>query len=110
MEDMISKKIKIHNMKIRNILIAGIFLLASIASYSQDRRTEETRIADLLARLPAQDVQSVNKLMSEMFSLGEAAMKRICDQIIPIGTGDDTRPRFAVESMSRYLSQFGKDA
>jgi HEAT repeat protein len=96
-------------MKIQKIFFAGFFLLLSSASYSQDNRTIETKVADLLAQLPAADIQATNKLMSEMFSLGEAGMKKICNQIIPVGTGDDTRPRFAVESMSRYLSQFGKD-
>ena len=97
-------------MKIKKIFFISLFLLLSLPSYEQDNRTVETKVADLLARLPAADVPSTNKLMSEMFSLGEAGMKRICNQIIPIGTGDDTRPRFAVESMSRYLSQFGKEA
>jgi HEAT repeat protein len=96
-------------MKIQKIFFISLFLLASARSYSQDNRTIETKVADLLAQLPASDTQATNKLMSEMFSLGEAGMKKICNQIIPVGTGDDTRPRFAVESMSRFLSQFGKD-
>ena len=32
-----------------------------------------------------------------MLSLGEKGIQRICDQIVPAGTGDDTQPRFAVE-------------
>jgi HEAT repeat protein len=98
-------------MKIQKIFIISLsLLLISLASYPQDKRTIETKVADLLAQFPAADVQYTNKLMSDMLSIGEAGMKKICNQVIPIGTGDDTRPRFAVESMSRYLSQFGKDA
>ena len=48
--------------------------------------------------------------MGDMLSLGEAGLKQICDQIIPAGTGDDTRSRFAVESYTRFLSQKGKEA
>jgi HEAT repeat protein len=44
-----------------------------------------------------------------MLSLGETGIKQICNQVIPNGTGDDTRPRFAVESFSRFLSQKGKE-
>ncbi|TFG43841.1 MAG: DUF1080 domain-containing protein, partial [Bacteroidia bacterium] len=29
--------------------------------------------------------------------------------VIPVGTGDDTSPRFAVETLSRFLSQKGKE-
>ena len=73
-------------------------------SYSQDKRTIETKVADLLARLPANDQQFTNSLMVDMLSLGEEGIKKICDQVIPAGTGDDTRPRFAIESLSRFLS------
>ena len=62
-----------------------------------------------MPRLPANDLQFTDKLMGDMLSLGEAGIKQICDQIIPAGTGDDTRPRFAVESLSRFLSQKGKE-
>jgi HEAT repeat protein len=91
------------------ISISFLLLLTSTYLFSQDNRTIETKVADLLAQFPATDIQYTNKLMSDMLSLGDAGMKKICDQVIPVGTGDDTRPRFAVESMSRYLSQFGKD-
>jgi HEAT repeat protein len=98
-------------MKIQRILIIGFtLLLISLASYSQDKRTTETKVADLLARLPANDLQFNDKLMGDMLLIGEDGIKQICDQIIPAGTGDDTRPRFAVESLSRFLSQKGKEA
>ena len=98
-------------MKIRKTLFITFFLLlASLTTYSQDKRTTETKVADLLARLPANDLQFANKLMGDMLSLGETGIKQICDQIVPPGTGDDTRPRFAVESLTRFLSQPGKDS
>lgn len=98
-------------MKIQRTLIIGFtLLLISLASYSQDKRTTETKVADLLARLPANDLQFNDKLMGDMLLIGEAGIKQICDQIIPAGTGDDTRPRFAVESLSRFLSQKGREA
>jgi HEAT repeat protein len=92
-------------MKIQRILlIAFSLLMISIVSSAQDKRTLETRVADLLARLPADDQQFTDKLMVDMLSLGEPGIKQICDQVIPAGTGDDTRPRYAVESLSRFLS------
>ena len=98
-------------MKINRILITGVALIfISIFSYSQDKRTLDTKVADLLARFPANDLQLTDKLMADMLTLGDAGFKQICDNIIPAGTGNDTPQRFAVETMSRYLSQKGKEA
>ncbi len=94
----------------KTLFITFFLLLASFVTYSQDKRTTETKVADLLARLPANDLQFTEKLMGEMLSLGETGIKQICDQIVPPGTGDDTRPRFAVESFTRFLSKSGKDS
>jgi len=97
-------------MKIYKVLLTGLtLLLFSVLSYSQDKRTLETKVADLLAQFPAGDLQSNDKLMGDMLGLGEAGIRHICDRIIPPGTGDDTAPRFAVESLSRYLSQKGRE-
>jgi HEAT repeat protein len=97
-------------MKIRNIFFALIsLLLISFASYSQDVRSLETRVTDLLARTPAKNNAATDKLMEVMLSLGDAGINRICEQVIPPGTGDDTSPRFAVESLSRFVSQSGKE-
>ncbi len=96
---------KTRNMKANKILIISItLLLISAQIFSQDIRTVETKVADLLAQLPASDNQNTEKLMIGMIGLGETGIRQICDKIIPAGTGDDTNARFAVESLSRFLS------
>jgi len=97
-------------MKFKNIVLLVLMLLMMpVISYSQDKRTIETKIADLVAQFPTNDLQYLEKLMGDMKSLGDEGQTKICDQIIPAGTGDDTKYRFAVGSYSRYLSQPGKD-
>jgi HEAT repeat protein len=99
---------KFEDMKIRNTLIISLLLLlVPVVAYPQDKRTTETKVADLLARFPANDLQLNNKLMNDMLALDDAGIKMICDQIVPAGKGDDTRARFAIESLSRYLSANG---
>jgi Alpha-L-fucosidase len=78
--------------------------MISQSAFPQDNRTTETKVADLLAHLPSNDQQYTDKIMAEMLSLGENGLKLICDQVVPAGTGDNTRPRFAIESLSRFLS------
>ena len=98
-------------MKIKRIIIVALSLLLVLPiTYSQDKRTLETKVADLLARFPANNLQLNDRLMADMLSLGDAGLKQIFDNIIPAGTGDDTPQRFAVESMSRFLSQKGKES
>ena len=97
-------------MKIRRILFSAFaLLLFTITTHSQDIRLLETKVADLLARFPANDTEFTNKLMGDMLSLGEEGIKLICNKIIPAGTGDDTKARFAVETLSRFLSQKGME-
>jgi hypothetical protein len=97
-------------MKIIKISLISLFLLlVSIVSYPQDKRTTETKVADLLARLPANDVQNTDKLMGDMLLLGESGLRQICDKIIPAGTGDNTGARYAVESFTRFLSDKARE-
>ena len=87
-------------MKILKIFfVSCALILISVTALSQDKKTTETKVADLLAHLPANDRQLTDKLMVDMMSLGETGIKQICDQVVPAGTGDDTRPRFAIESL-----------
>jgi len=99
---------KSEDMKIKNTLIISLLLiLISVVAYPQDKRTTETKVADILARFPANDLQLNDKLMNDLIALDDAGIKQICDQIVPAGTGDDTRARFAIESLTRFLSQKG---
>jgi len=85
--------------------ILSLLILFTGSVTAQDVRTLETRVADLLAQFPSQNSEYTDKLMNDMLSLGDAGIKQICDQVIPIGEGDDTKARFAVQSLSRYLSK-----
>ncbi|PWD97853.1 family 16 glycoside hydrolase [Marinilabilia rubra] len=90
----------------RNI-ICLLFLAVLIINpaIAQDNRTFETRIADLLVQMPVDDAEHRDRLMEEMLTLEKEGMTDICDRITPPGDGDDTRARFAVGSLSKYLSQ-----
>ncbi len=93
----------------QRLLIILSILIISAPSYPQDRRTTETKVADILARLPSGDVQFTDIIMSQMLSLPEAGLREICDQVIPAGSGDDTSPRFAAASFTAYLSRKGNE-
>lgn len=71
---------------------------------AQDVRTLETKIADLLVQMPVNDAEHRDRLAEETLNLGEEGLTKICSLVVPPGTGNDTQARFAIESLSKYLS------
>jgi HEAT repeat protein len=98
-------------MKIHKLFTASLAIMLLISSATgQDNRSVETNVEELIANFPANNLPYTDKLMEDMLALGEKGLKLICDKIIPAGTGDDTLARFAVESLSRFLSGKGREA
>ena len=91
-------------MKQLRILSFLMLVMAGQAVFAQDVRTLETKIADLLVQMPVSDPGHRDRLVEETFNLGEEGLTSICSQVLPPGEGDDTRARFAIESLSKYLS------
>ena len=95
-----------HIKKISVVLLT--LLLISVPVNAQDNRTLDTKVADLLVQIPADNEQDLNEQMELMLQLGESGQQKILDLVIPPGTGDDINARMTVESLSRYVSQPGK--
>ena len=90
--------------RLRTLLTVTAVLLIHAALNAQDVRTLETRVADLLARLPADSRELTLRLMEDMYMLGDDGTAIICGQVMPAGTGDDVRARYAVSSLTAHLS------
>ncbi|WP_319591473.1 family 16 glycoside hydrolase [uncultured Draconibacterium sp.] len=93
------------------VQITTILLLAcmSMAGMAQDNRTLDTKVADVLAQMPTKNLTHRDKAMNEIFLMGNEGYQKLAAQLVPLGTGDDTAVRFALNSFSRYASQFGKN-
>ena len=90
--------------RIRTLLTVTALVLISAAVSAQDVRTLGTKVADLLARMPADNLELASRLMDDMYALGDEGMAMICGQVVPAGTGDDLRARYAVSSLTAHLS------
>jgi len=94
--------------RIRTLIIVAI-LSISFALTAQDRDTEKrtpaTRIADLLAKMPARDAPDLEKLMQEMAESGEDGLISITGMITAPGMGDDSRIRYAVNGFSNFVME-----
>jgi hypothetical protein len=86
------------------ILSVLVLYMLSQTAIAQDVRTLETKIADLLVQMPVNDPEHRDRLAEETYDLGEEGWTKICNRVVPPGTGNDTQARFAIESLSKYLS------
>ncbi len=90
--------------KFKVLFAVAAAIILQVNLNAQDVRTTETRVADLLARLPADNQSLTARLMEEMYSLGDEGTTLICRQVVPAGTGDDTRARYAVSTLTSHLT------
>ncbi len=86
-----------------------VFALFATGSFAQENRTLDTKVADVLAQMPTNDLVHRDRLMNELIALGPEGFREIATMLTPPGTGDDTAVRFALNSLARYVSEFGKE-
>jgi len=88
------------------LLVAITFSAASFAQVQKtDQRTIETKIADFLMKLPAQNSTDHDKLMAELSSMGEPAFTGIAANLLPPGQGNDLASRYAISGLVKYLAK-----
>ncbi|MDR1859919.1 MAG: DUF1080 domain-containing protein [Bacteroidales bacterium] len=94
-------------MKIKYIFTCLFALSLTVSLSAQDNRTVETKIADLLAQLPARSNEQVASLINQYSSLGEDGIARIAALIVPSSDGSDLQARYAISSLARYAGAPG---
>ncbi|MBO9618255.1 MAG: DUF1080 domain-containing protein [Niabella sp.] len=75
------------------------------AQQNKDVRTNETKIADLLMKLPTQNSTALDAAMQELVAIGEPGYRKLAERILPPGTDKDVAERFAIGSLSKYLGK-----
>lgn len=90
-------------MKYLCVLLVALFCYTGSHAQTDPNRTVKTKVADLLAQLPAQDATTYNKVMSELLSTGEEGLLQIMALYKEPQQGDNTLIEYAVTGMSRYV-------
>ena len=87
-----------------NKIIRIIFLLLFVALLlpAQDQRLVKTKVADVLALLPAADNQQAARLFQETITLGEAGLQLLTDGVQPNGVPQGIPFRYAVSLLTHY--------
>ena len=89
------------------LFCAFLMLVLAHIVPAQDRRTLQTKTADLLAQMPANNIDMRNKLIEEFISFGEQGFEAVASQITPSGETDNTAAVFLLNGLARYSSQPG---
>ena len=86
-------------MKINKItrIIFLLFILAPLFLSAQDQRLVKTKVADVLALLPAIDNQQASRLFKEIINLGDEGLVLVTDGVQPNGIEE------GISSAMQYL-------
>ena len=92
------------------ILAITCFLQLTIASaQSADQRAVTTKIADVLAVMPANDKAQLNKSMQLLATLNEQGLRELIGMLSPLGSGDNTKVEYAIAGYSFYVTEPGNE-
>ncbi|MCY7422551.1 MAG: DUF1080 domain-containing protein [Chitinophagaceae bacterium] len=87
-----------------------LFITAFQVKAQKDNRTISTRIADVLAQLPAKNETDLNTAMKEMEGLGEAGLMQLPQQMVPGSKADNSKLEYAIMGYTAYVSAKGREA
>ncbi len=90
-------------------ILIGLLLVVPIifktAAQSPDQRTVTTRIADLLAKLPAKDSKELNSTMQEVGALGEEGIVKMAGMLAPSNQGTNAKLEYALGGFAFYATK-----
>src|SRR5690554_5546479 len=98
-----------NNKRIFQFTAILLLALVTATTFAQDRRTLDTKVADALAQMPANDLVHRDRVLNELIALGPQGFEKMTQLLTPAGQGNDTAVRFALNSLARYTSDFGKE-
>lgn len=100
-----------NNLKKILLLLITLVLLspAGIAQRAGDNRTHSTKIADVLAQLPAEDTEKLNASMNDIAELGREGLIEMTKLLSAPGEGDNTQLEYALGGFSFFAMQEGKE-
>ncbi|HYH55331.1 MAG TPA: HEAT repeat domain-containing protein, partial [Anseongella sp.] len=95
--------------KLLYTLIALLALNGSALAQLDANRTTSTRIADLLAQMPANDAAELERNAKEIAAMGAEGIVQMAGMMGAPGKGDNSRLEYALGGFSLYITQQGKE-
>lgn len=94
--------------KILLILLAALLIPVFAVAQSPEGRLPKTVVADVLAQMPAKNVDIYNQMMTDLIESGVEGLTILTDGMNP--KGDNTAVGFAIGGLSYYVMTPGKTA
>lgn len=99
------------------LIILAVLCLQSFAfaqdktasAINTDQRTLTTRIADLLAQLPAKDAKQLKANMLDITQMGEDGYVTLISGLTASGKGNNALLEYAIDGFTSYVSQPGQE-
>ncbi len=66
-------------------------------------------VAELVEKMPAPSPAEGDTINAAFVASGSAGVKAVCAMLVPPGTGDDTKARFALSGLAKYVSRNGAE-
>ncbi len=92
-------------------MLAAVISMSTMATAQRenDQRTLTTRVADLLAQLPAKNSEQLTASMDEVAAMGKNGLLQMTDMLAAPGKGNNTGLEYALGGFSFYVSQAGRE-
>jgi hypothetical protein len=88
------------------LVLAALFFGTMVSAQREsDQRTLSTKIADVLAELPAEDLEEFSSTMAEIGAMGEEGLLAMTKMLVDPETGNNTILEYALGGFSFYVTQ-----
>jgi HEAT repeat protein len=91
------------------ILACALIAAAGQAVSSADASSLKARVSSVVDRFPAGSASAKDALCAELVNLGPAALLETCARVLPPGSADDSKARFAVNGLAVYVTRAGAE-
>jgi hypothetical protein len=98
--------IKTVKMKLIKYILIVFMLAGNVFGYQLSANiSDDTRLKELVNMLPAGNSEELHQIMEELAYYEGAAIISISENLVPPGKRDDSKQRFAISGIVKYVSQ-----
>lgn len=77
-------------------------IISGPAALAQDNRTQQTKVADVLALMPAKDKTDADRLFKDLLNLNDEGLQLLTSRVLPNGQQEGVAARYAVSLLTHH--------
>ena len=93
-------------MKLRYLILVCFLSTAILppCALAQDSRTQQTKVADVLALLPARDKAGADRLFKDLLGLNDEGLQLVTGGVLPNGQEEGVAERYAISLLTHHAA------